>query len=50
MDKEEEDYFCEDCGCEISYYQYLMRSGSTPNEGYCEDCWDDFIESLFEEE
>lgn len=48
--KEEQEYYCEDCGCEISYYQWLMRTGQTDNEGYCEDCWSDFIENLFEDE
>lgn len=46
--KEEEEFYCEDCGCEINYWQWLLRTGPTDNTGYCEECWEEFIESLFE--
>jgi hypothetical protein len=48
--REEQEYHCEDCGCEMSYYAWLEHSGQTDNEGICQDCWEEFIDNLFEDD
>lgn len=48
---EDKEYFCEVCGNEISYTQWLMCSGTYHNnEGFCQQCYDESILELFEEE
>jgi DNA-directed RNA polymerase subunit RPC12/RpoP len=49
LEPEEMEYWCTDCGCEISYYQWLERGAQTEDEGWCEECWQEFLDGLFEE-
>lgn len=48
--REEQEYHCEECGCEMSYWGWLEHSGQYENEGICSDCWEDFVTELFDEE
>jgi hypothetical protein len=47
MDPEEKEYSCTGCCSEISYYQWLERGAQTDTEGWCEECWQEFLDGLF---